>query len=437
MRIALWCQLLPFGEDKSVDKDFILSPLAAGEIFFWIRIMNRNLKLGIFGFGVVGQGLYHVLKETKGIKAEILKICVKNSDKKRTLPMDYFTYKKEDILDNPDIDVVVELIDDPIAAYEIVTTALKNGKAVVSANKKMIADNMSELYKLQKKYNAPLLYEGACCASIPIIRNLEEYYDNDLLSAVEGIFNGSTNYILTKIFSEQKSFDEALAEAQELGYAETDPSLDIEGYDAKYKLCIILTHAFGMFVNPEEVFNFGIHRISEFDIKIARERGYTIKLAAKSRKYDDKVVAMVIPQFVSDKSELYKVEREFNAVIVEGAFSEHQFFIGKGAGGYPTGSAVLSDISALTYNYKYEYKKTKQSSGLKLNSNVEISIYLRSDHANDIDKSIFSLILEEYTALENHYIIGRINFSKLIESDWVSNPNINIILMENEDENNG
>lgn len=395
--------------------------------------MNKNLKLGIFGFGVVGQGLYHVLEETKGIKAEILKICVKNPNKTRPLPMKYFTYDKEDILENPEVDVVLELIDDPIAAYEIVTAALKNGKAVVTANKKMIADHMTELYELQKKYNAPLLYEGACCASIPIIRNLEEYYDNDLLSAVDGIFNGSTNYILSKVFSEQKSFDEALTEAQELGYAETDPSLDIEGYDAKYKLCIILTHAFGLFVNPDDVFNYGIQNISEFDVKIAREKGYKIKLVAKSRKIDGHVVAMVIPQFVSNKSELYKVEREFNAVIVEGAFSEHQFFIGKGAGGYPTGSAVLSDISALTYNYMYEYKKTRQASGLKLSSDFEISVYLRFNNPDLIDKDIFSLIMEEYKAMENQYIIGKLNFSRLIDAKWLSNPDVNIILLENED----
>jgi len=393
--------------------------------------MSRNLKLGIFGFGVVGQGLYHVLQETKGIKAEIIKICVKNANKKRPLPLEYFTFKKEDILENPEVDVVLELIDDPEAAFEIVKTALTKGKAVVTANKKMVADHMTELYELQKKYNAPLLYEGACCASIPIIRNLEEYYDNDLLSAVEGIFNGSTNFILTKVFSEQMTFDDALAEAQELGYAETDPSLDVEGYDAKYKLCIILTHAFGLFVNPEEVFNFGIQKISEFDIKIARERGYKIKLAAKSRKIDDKVVAMVIPQFVSEKSELYKVEREFNGVIVEGAFSEHQFFIGKGAGGYPTGSAVLSDISALTYKYKYEYKKTKQATNLQLTTDFEMSIYLRFNSSTSIDKGLFTSILEEYKALENHYIIGEINFSKLIESKWISHPDVNVILLEN------
>ena len=398
--------------------------------------MNRNLKLGIFGFGVVGQGLYHVLEETRGIKAEILRICVKDPAKKRPLPDRYFTFDKDDILENPDVDVVLELIDDPDAAYEIVTRALKNGKAVVTANKKMVADHMTELFELQHKHKAPLLYEGACCASIPIIRNLEEYYDNDLLNAVEGIFNGSTNYILTKVFSENKSFGEALAQAQELGYAETDPSLDVEGFDAKYKLCIILTHAFGLFVEPDDIFNYGIQNISDFDIKIARERGFKIKLLAKSRKINEnKVIAMVMPQFVSEKSELFKVENEFNGVIVEGAFSEHQFFIGKGAGGYPTGSAVLSDISALTYNYKYEYKKTSQITNLSLSDDFEIMIYLRFHDPSAINREDFSTILEEYRTQDNHYIIGKISFSKMIRSSWINNPDCNVILLENGYEN--
>lgn len=393
--------------------------------------MNKNLKLGIFGFGVVGQGLYNVLNETRGIKAEVVKICVKNRDKKRTLPSHYFTFEKEEILHNPEVDVVLELIDDPVAAYEIVTTALKNGKAVVTANKKMVADNMTELFELQQQYNVPLLYEGSCCASIPIIRNLEEYYDNDLLSAVEGIFNGSTNFILTKIFSENKSFDEALAEAQALGYAESDPRLDVEGYDPKYKLCIILTHAFGLLVEPGSIFNYGIQNISDFDIKIARERGYKIKLVAKSRKIDDRVIALVIPQFISQNSELYKVEREFNGVIVEGAFSEHQVFIGKGAGGYPTGSAVLSDISALTYNYKYEYKKTTQEKNLQLSSDINLTVYVRFGNAESIDKNDFISIHEEYRAKENHYVIGDINFGNLRASKWLRNPDVSVILLEN------
>ena len=181
--------------------------------------MKKNLKLGLFGFGCVGQGLYHVLEETRGVKAEIRKICVKNRNKKRPLTEDLFTFSKDEILDDPEIDVVVELIDDAVAAYEIVKSALQKGKAVVTANKKMLAEHLEEIYDLQKLHGKPVLYEGAVCGSIPILRNLEEYYDNDLISSIEGIFNGSTNYILTKVFEENKSYTDALTRAQELGFA--------------------------------------------------------------------------------------------------------------------------------------------------------------------------------------------------------------------------
>jgi len=147
--------------------------------------MKQNkIKLGIFGFGCVGQGLYYTLEQTQGLKAEVVKICIKDKNKERSIPSHYFTFDKDEILDNPEINVVVELIDDPKAAYEIVVKALKSGKAVVTANKKMVADNFEELFKIQQEYNVPLLYESSCCASIPVIRNLEEYYDNDLINAV-------------------------------------------------------------------------------------------------------------------------------------------------------------------------------------------------------------------------------------------------------------
>src|SRR5690242_9394031 len=183
--------------------------------------IHKHLKLGLFGFGCVGQGLYHVLEETPGIKAEIKRICVKHRGKARPLAEDLFTFEANDILLDPDIDVVVELIDDADAAFHIVKTALENGKAVVTANKKMLAEHLEEIYDLQKKHNQPVLYEGAVCGSIPIIRNLEEYYDNDLIKSIEGIFNGSTNFILTKVFEEKKSYIDALKTAQELGFAES------------------------------------------------------------------------------------------------------------------------------------------------------------------------------------------------------------------------
>lgn len=399
--------------------------------------MIKNLKLGLFGFGVVGKGLYHVLEGTKGLKAEILKICVKDPTKPRPLPGHYFTFDRNDILENPEVNVVVEMINDPAAAYEIVTAALRKGKAVVTANKTLVADNIRELHRLQEEYKAPLLYEASSCASIPIIRNLEEYYDNDTLNAVEGIFNGSTNYILSRIFSGEKNFTEALREARELGFAELDPSLDVEGHDPKYKLCIILAHAFGFFVRPEEVFHYGIQNLSDFDVRIAREKGYKIKLMAKSRKTGNKVMAYVMPQFVNDESELYKVEREFNGVIVEGAFSEHQFFVGKGAGGHPTGSAVLSDISALTYDYKYEYKKLNQNLGYELALDFEVQIYLRYPKSHPVDTGIFKRVMEEYRTPEECYIVGTIDFRNLREAPWIKRRDVNMILTSKQPGDNG
>ncbi len=209
--------------------------------------MKKNLTLGIFGFGCVGQGLYHVLNETKGIKADIKKICIQDINKTRTIDKNLFTDNKYELLNDPEIDVIVELINDADEAFSITKEALKKGKSVVSANKKMIAQNLPELIELQKGGNS-FLYEGSCCASIPIIRNLEEYYDNDLLKGVEGIFNGTSNFILSKIFDEQWSFEQALKYAQVLGCAESDPSSDIEGFDSKFKLCIILLHAFGVYI---------------------------------------------------------------------------------------------------------------------------------------------------------------------------------------------
>lgn len=197
-------------------------------------MLRNKIKIGLFGFGCVGTGLYDILQQTPGFKAEIVKICCRNSSKKRILSNDYFTFEKNDILQNDEINVVVELIDDAEAAKVIVESALKSGKAVVSANKKMISENFEELILLQNTVKSPLLYEAAVCGSIPILRNLEEYYDNDLLKSIQGIVNGTTNHILTEMYRNKISFDIALKDAQEKGYAESDPTMDIDGFDAKY-----------------------------------------------------------------------------------------------------------------------------------------------------------------------------------------------------------
>jgi homoserine dehydrogenase len=388
--------------------------------------MKKNLKLGLFGFGCVGQGLYHVLHETQGIKAEIKKVCVKNKNKTRPVSDGFFTFDKNEILNDPEIDIVVELIDDANAAFEIVKTALEKGKAVVTANKKMLAEHLEEIFLLQQKYHKPVLYEGSVCGSIPIIRNLEEYYDNDLIKSVEGIFNGSTNFILTKVFEENKSYAEALKRAQELGFAESDPSLDVQGYDPKYKLVIAIAHAFGVFVKPEDVINIGIDRISDLDLKYARENGYTIKLIARAFKSGEKIFGFVAPQFIENNNTLAAVRNEYNAVQVQGAFAEKQTFIGKGAGSYPTGSAVLSDVSALTYQYTYEYKKLQQVHGLEFSNDLVTDAFVSFDDGINITISDFEDFKSGYAANGKHYMSGKVSLKKL--QSWSKIEGVGIIL---------
>ena len=395
-------------------------------------MQRKSLNIGLFGFGCVGYGLYQVLEKTPTLKTAIKNICVKNPDKKREISESHFTFDKNDLLNDDEINVIVELIDDADAAFEIVTKALKKGKAVVTANKKMIAEHIEELLELQAKHNVPLLYEAACCASIPIIRNLEEYYDNDLLESIEGIINGSTNYILTKTFEEGIGYSEALAKAQELGYAESNPILDTGGYDAKYKLIILILHAFGVRTKPDEIFNLGIDRLSELEVSYAREKSLKIKLIAQAFKTKNgEIAAFVIPTFVSKSEKLFTVDDVFNGIITKTAFADTQFFVGKGAGAYPTASAVLSDISALSYDYRYEYKKLNNSDTILSYDNLYARILLR--HNTEIQSEIelyFEEIHEKYVNQSLGYVIGILSFAKLHELILCNQESVSAILFD-------
>ena len=375
---------------------------------------REKLRIGMFGYGCVGQGLHDVLNSSRGFRADIVRICVKDRSKKRRIPMSNFTFDKNDILNDPSINLVVELIDDADEAFSIVTTAMKKGKNVVTANKVMVAKHFRELVDLQQKHNVSMLYEASAGASIPIIRNLEEYYDNELLHSLRGILNGTTNYILTKMHNEGISYSIALEEAQKLGFAESDPTLDVEGWDAKYKLCIITGHAYGLFIEPEEVFHYGINRISASDITYAREKGFKIKLVPYVGKTSDNTItSFVLPRFISSDKYLYNVDNEYNGVITEAAFADKQFFSGKGAGGHATGSAVLSDISANSYSYRYEYKKHRQATVSKYTRNFKLQIYLR--YKNERDRKVFgfSEVSEYFSSRAYKYVIGTVNLETL------------------------
>ncbi len=383
----------------------------------------------MFGFGVVGEGLYKVLHQTPSLQATIKQVCIKHPGKQRSAPETLFTTDAAMLLDDAEINVIVEVIDDADAAFVIASTALKNGKAVVSASKKMIAEHLPELLKLQASTGMPFLCEAAACASIPVIRNLEEYYDNDLLRSIKAIVNGSTNFILTKMFEDKLDFKSALVLAQQLGFAESNPVLDIEGYDAVNKWSFLLTHAYGILVHPDKILFTGIQNINISDALVAKEKHFEIKLVAQAKKLlNGKVAAFVLPQFIDHDDHLAFVKNEYNGVVIESGFADKQFFYGKGAGSFPTASAVLSDLSALRYNYRYEYKKLYHHVPHELTNDFYVRVYLSFEDWKFIPREKLQWIEEWHAGAERKYLVGVIHFTELVNNSWWKENNTTLIL---------
>ena len=375
---------------------------------------QKQLVIGMFGFGNVGRGLYDVLNTISSNEATIKRVCVRDLSKERGVDADFFTDNAEEIFNDKEINLIVELIDDAEAAYHIIKRALTSGLSAVSGNKKMLAHHLPELIELQQKHNVALLYDASACGSIPVIRNLEEYYDNDLLVSVKGILNGSSNFILSKIFNENYSYDVALRRAQELGFAESDPTLDIGGWDSLFKLIIITVHAFGCYVSPEKIFTYGISSMNDNDIRFANEKERRYKLVAHVEKLENgKIIMSVMPQLISREKYIYSVEDEFNGVVIKGKFYDKQFMFGRGAGGHPTGSAVLSDITACFYNYRYEYKRMIGRTPIEFTNDVLVRVYLRYSNAEDRALFDFNSIEEQYISNDYKYVVGHISLANL------------------------
>jgi len=397
----------------------------------YINVMDAHKKLviGMFGFGVVGEGLYRVLQKTSSLNAEIRKVCIKDPSKKREAPASLFTTEPDEILNDPEINVVVEVINETEPAYHIVSTALRNGKDVVSASKKMLAEHLQELLDLQQQTGRSLLYESSACASIPVIRNLEEYYDNDLLHGIKAIANGSTNFILTKMFEDKLDFKEALLLAQQLGFAESDPTLDVEGWDALNKWTLLLNHAYGIVTRPENITFTGIQNIQGQDAVVAEEKHFSIKLVCQAQKLKNGgVAAFVMPQFVRHDDHLAFVKNEYNGVVIESGFADKQFFYGKGAGSFPTASAVLSDISALRYQYRYEYKKLYHHKPNVLSHDFHVKVYVSFDDWKHIPREKFLSIDEWHADSERKYLGGILPFSELRNNTWWKQNGVSLIM---------
>ena len=379
----------------------------------------KEINIGLAGFGTVGQALYKVIEQARNVHARIAKICVRSLTKPREIrvPESLLTISFTEITRNPDIDLVVEVIAAPETSFRLVSDALRNGKDVVSGNKAMLARHLPELMELQRQTGKALLYDASSCGSIPVIRNLEEYYDNDLLLEVKGILNGSSNYILSRVFDHNEDYADALERAQKLGFAESDPSHDISGNDSLNKLVIITLHAIGVYVAPADVFVYGIPTLGQEDILYAREKGMKIKLVAQVVKLSDDLFTMfVMPEFVAPNRYIYAVDDEYNGVVIRGECYDRQFMFGKGAGGLPTASSLLSDITALRHDYRYEYKKTAFAPRPEYTTDIPLKIYARFSQTNLLDGLPWLAVSEEYRSESFRYVVGEILLADLIKS---------------------
>lgn len=376
---------------------------------------EQKLKIGLFGFGCVGQGLFHLIQESASDWLSIEKICVKNKDRTRSIDAKYFTYDKNDILENPDIDLIVELTSDPTDALEIIKHALHARKPVITAGKKVVSENFEQLLKWQKETGTPLLYEAAVGGSIPIIRTLEDYYAQDSLHEIGGILNGTTNYILSRTLQHNLTYGQALREAQELGFAEANPDMDVLGTDPKLKLIILIAHAFGTILNPEEIFHYGITQLSNDDTRYVREKNCTLKLLAHVSHSEDSLHAYVLPHLIPESSQLHGIHEEFNAVSIHGKYAHAQFLSGKGAGSHPTATAVLSDLAACKRKYKYLYKKIKKGSVPLLNNDKELNVYLRYSNDNTPAELGIDELTESYYSDQLKYVVGKVKLRKLMQ----------------------
>jgi homoserine dehydrogenase len=317
-------------------------------------VNSATIKIGVLGCGNVGGALVRILQrdsdvieERTGVRLEVCRIAVRSLSKDRGLSVaeGVMTTDTMGVVLDPEIDLVVEVLGGIEPALELITAALRHGKPVVTGNKELLANHGAELFAVAEECGRDLLFEAAVAGGIPLIRPLRESLVGERVGRVMGIVNGTTNFILTKMTEEGTDYAEALAEAQSLGFAERDPTADVEGFDAGAKAAIIASIAFGARVVAGDVYHEGISSITSADIAYAAQMGYRIKLLAVCEQFEDKSIGVrVHPTMVPVSHPLASVNGSFNAVFIEGDAVGELMFYGRGAGGLPTASAVLGDV---------------------------------------------------------------------------------------------
>lgn len=322
---------------------------------------HKTIHIGLFGFGTVGRGLYDLIEQTQYPHATITQIVIKDATKRRPVGQQMISTDPATILDNPDIDLIVEATSDAAVAYEIAKKTLFSGRSLITANKKMVAQHLPELIQWQQETGQTILYEAAVCGAIPILQTLESYFGHERIERLDGVFNGTTNFILTAL-EEGHSYEEALSLAQEKGLAEADPTSDVDGFDAQYKLAIAGAHAFGRLSSLADISRLGIRHIQQADVAYALRKGYRIRLLAIGEQGQTFRVA---PVFVDESSSAFSLKGEDNYVHVGARFAGPQVFQGKGAGAFPTGTAVLQDIERYRNNFRYSYARIQHEASPK------------------------------------------------------------------------
>jgi homoserine dehydrogenase len=314
---------------------------------------KRKISVGMIGLGTVGSGVYRILRENAelirhraGVPIEIAKVAVRDAGRDRGLDIDaaLLTENAAEIIHDPDIDIVVELIGGYEPARELILEAMARGKHVVTANKALLAVYGNEIHTASRRAGVMIGFEASVGGGIPVIKTLRESLAANRIVSIYGIINGTSNYILTKMTDEQRAFDDVLREAQRAGYAEADPTFDVGGIDTSHKLAILANLAFGIPIELKDIFTEGITAISPLDIDFGKALGYTVKLLAIAKVHDGKAEARVHPTMVPDQYAIAKVSGVYNAVQIVGDACQDIMLYGRGAGSLPTGSAVVGDI---------------------------------------------------------------------------------------------
>jgi Homoserine dehydrogenase len=348
----------------------------------------KKIGVALLGLGTVGSGTYKILtknrehiKKNSGVDIEIVHILEKNTERADALGIDGKIVSTDinNVVNNPEINVVCEFFGGIEPARSFLIAALKAGKSIVTANKELFSKHWPEFAAAAKEGNAGLYFEASCLGGVPIIRTLTASLQGDRIKSIMGIFNGTTNYILSKMADEGLEYSDVLKEAQRLGYAEVNPSADVDGFDSMYKLSILSTLAFHRHVPLEKIYREGISKISKLDIELGKQMGYTLKLLAIGKLNDGKIEARVHPAFVKDSHPLASVKGSFNAVVIEGDNVGDIMLYGRGAGDMPTGSAIVSDIvyCAGQNAHKYNFYDEKMLSAADFNNNFECEYYVR------------------------------------------------------------